>query len=355
MMTLVTGATGFIGSHLVRQLLDRGDAVRVLTRPTSVMRALDGLDVQIARGDLRDAASVRDAARGVRRVFHVAADYRLWADDPAEMYQTNVLGTRNILSAIDTGIERVVYTSTVATIAVPRDHLPDESTNASLGEMIGHYKRSKLLAERAVLDAAIRGAPVVIVNPTMPVGPGDWRPTPTGQVIVDFLCRRLPAYVQTGLNVVPVEDVARGHLLAAERGRIGRRYLLGGRNMTFKEILAALAAISGQPAPRLCLPWRAALAVGYADQLVARVRGREPRIPLDGVRMARHRMWVNCTRAERELGFQAGSVEAALERAVRWYRHNRYVSGGRRGMWGAASTERPGGSYVSCADPDARS
>jgi dihydroflavonol-4-reductase len=328
MITLVTGATGFVGSHIVRQLLERGDTVRVLVRPTSSMRALPGRDVQVAWGDLRDASAVRAAVGGVRRVFHVAADYRLWAKDPAELYETNVAGTRHLLSAIDAGVDRVVYTSTVSTIAVPRDRLPDETTDASLDEMIGHYKRSKLLAECAVLTAAARGAPVVIVNPTTPVGPGDWRPTPTGQVIVDFLCRRMPAYVQTGLNVVPVEDVARGHLLAAERGRIGERYLLGGRNMTLKEILDALAAISGQSAPRLCLPWHAAMAIGYADQLVARVRGREPRIPLDGVRMARHRMWVNCTKAERELGFHAGSVEAALERAVDWYRKERYVASG---------------------------
>jgi len=336
MITLVTGATGFVGSHLVRQLVERGDTVRVLARPTSSMRAIAGCNVHVVRGDLRDASSVRDAVHGAQRVFHVGADYRLWAKDPAEVYETNVSGTRHLLAAIDAGVERVVYTSTVATIAVPRDHLPDETTAASLGDMIGDYKRSKLLAEQAVLTAATRGAPIVIVNPTTPVGPGDWRPTPTGQVIVDFLCRRLPAYVETGLNVVPVEDVARGHLLAAERGRIGERYLLGGRNMTFKEILDALAVISGQSAPRLRLPWRAAMAIGYADQVVARVRGREPRIPLDGVRMARHRMWVNCTKAERELGFHTGSVEAALERAVQWYRQERYVGSGPRRMSRAA-------------------
>ncbi len=332
MITLVTGATGFVGSHLVRELLERGDRVRVLVRPTSSLRALARFRVEVARGDLRDPSSLRAAMRGVRRVFHVAADYRLWAREPAEIYESNLLGTRNLLSAIDARVERVVYTSTVATIAVPRDHLPDETTHASFDEMIGHYKRSKFLAERAVLDAAARGVPVVIVNPTTPVGPGDWRPTPTGQVIVDFLRHRMPAYVQTGLNVVPVEDIARGHLLAAERGRIGERYLLGGRNMTLKEILDALATISGQRAPRICLPWRVAMAIGYADQRVARVRGREPRIPLDGVRMARHPMWVNCTKAERELGFQPGSVEAALQRAVQWYRQHGYVSAERSGI-----------------------
>jgi dihydroflavonol-4-reductase len=325
MITLVTGATGFVGSHVVRQLVERGESVRVLVRPASSMRALEGLGVEVARGDLRDASAVCGAMRGVRRVFHVGADYRLWARNPAAIYETNVLGTSNVLSAVDAGVERVVYTSTVATIAVPRDHLPDETTDASLDEMIGHYKRSKFLAERSVLDAATRGLPVVIVNPTTPVGEGDWRPTPTGNVILEFLRGRLPAYVQTGLNLVPVEDVARGHLLAADHGRVGERYLLGGRNMTLKEMLDALATISGQRAPRVCLPWSVAIALGYVDQLAANVRGREPRIPLEGVRMARHRMWADCTKAQRELGFQPGSVEAALQRAVEWYRQNGYV------------------------------
>src|SRR5262245_20311911 len=325
MTTLVTGATGFVGAHLVRQLLARGDAVRVLVRPTSALGPLVGLDVEVARGDLRDGAAVRAAVRGVRRIFHVAADYRLWAKDPAELYETNVFGTQNVLSAIDAGVERVVYTSTVATIAVPRDRLPDEETDASLDEMIGHYKRSKLIAERAVREAARRGAPVVIVNPTTPVGPGDWRPTPTGQIIVDFLCGRLPAYVQTGLNLVPVEDVARGHVLAAERGRVGERYLLSGSNLTFEALLDALASVSGHPAPRPRLPWRVAMAIGMADQFMARLRGHDPRIPIDGVRMARHRMWVNCTKAGRELGFVPGSIDAALERAVEWYRQRGYV------------------------------
>jgi dihydroflavonol-4-reductase len=326
MITLVTGATGFVGSHVVRQLLARGDSVRVLVRPASSMRALEGLDVQVAEGDVRDASAVREATRGVRRVFHVAADYRLWTKEPSEIYDTNVRGTWNVLAAIHDGIDRVVYTSTVATIAVPRGRLPDETTRASLDEMIGHYKRSKLMAENAVLDAAARGLPVVVVNPTTPVGPGDWRPTPTGKVILDFLRHRLPAFVQTGLNVVPIEDVAQGHLLAAERGRIGERYLLGGRNMTLHDIFDTLAAYSGQPSPRICLPWRAAMAIGYVDQLIARVSGREPQIPLDGVRMARHMMWADCTKAERELGFRPGSVEAALGRAVQWYSRQGYVA-----------------------------
>jgi dihydroflavonol-4-reductase len=324
-MTLITGSTGFVGSHLVRQLLARGDAVRVLVRPNSPLGQLAGLDVEVVRGDLRDAAAVRAATRGVRRVFHVGADYRLWARDPTVIYETNVLGTHHVLSSLDAGVERVVYTSTVATIAVPRDGLPDENTEASLNEMIGHYKRSKLMAERAVRDDARQGAPIVIVNPTTPIGPGDWRPTPTGQVIVDFLRGRMPAYVETGLNFVPVEDVARGHLLAAERGRVGERYLLGGANMTFKALLDALAAVSGHAAPRLRLPWRAAMAIGLADQYVARLRGRDPSIPLDGVRMARHTMWVNCTKARQELGFAPGPIDGALQRAVEWYRQHGYV------------------------------
>jgi dihydroflavonol-4-reductase len=323
--TLITGATGFVGSHLVRQLVSRGDPVRVLVRPTSPLGQLAALDVEVARGDLRDPAAVRAAVRGVRRVFHVGADYRLSVRDPNAVYETNVLGTHHVLASIDAGVERVVYTSTVATIAVPRDRLPDENTEGSLDEMIGDYKRSKLMAERAVREAARQGAPIVIVNPTTPVGPGDWRPTPTGQVIVDFLAGRMPAYLQTGLNIVPVEDVARGHILAAEQGRIGERYLLGGPNMTFKALLDTLATVSGQPAPRLRLPWRAAMAIGFADQFVAHLRGRDPRIPLDGVRMARHSMWVNCTKAEHELGFVPGPIDGALQRAVDWYRQHGYV------------------------------
>ena len=326
MITLVTGATGFVGSHVVRQLLARGDTVRVLVRRASSMRALEGLDVRVATGDVRDASAVRAAMCGVRRVFHVAADYRLWAKDPSEIYETNVRGTENVLAAIHGGIDRVVYTSTVATIAVPRGRLPDETTGASLGEMVGPYKRSKLIAEHAVLDAAAHGVPVVVVNPTTPVGPGDWKPTPTGKVIVDFLRHRLPAYVQTGLNLVPVEDVARGHLLAGDRGRIGERYLLGGRNMTLHEMLETLSVYSGRRRPRICLPWRVAMAIGYTDQLIARVSGREPQIPLDGVRMARHMMWVDCTKAKRELGFSPESTEAALGRAVRWYSQQGYIT-----------------------------
>ena len=230
MKTLVTGATGFLGSHVARQLAERGESVRVLVRPSSDLRALEGFEAERVTGDLRDAASLDRALAGVSRVFHVAADYRLWARDPREIYESNVTGTRNLLEAARrAGVEKFVYTSTVATIAVPREGgLPNEATQSSLGEMIGHYKRSKFQAEQLAMRAAESGLPVVIVNPTTPVGPGDWKPTPTGKIIVDFLNGRMPGYVDTGLNFVPVEDCARGHLLAAERGRIGERYILGG-------------------------------------------------------------------------------------------------------------------------------
>src|SRR5574337_69982 len=256
MTTLVTGASGFLGSHVARQLVARGERVRVLLRPSSQARAIEGLGVELAHGDLRDAASLVRALEGVRRVYHVAADYRLWARDPREIYESNVAGTRNLLEAARrAGVERFIYTSTVATVAVPRPGaLPNEDTTASLGEMIGHYKRSKFLAEQEAFRAATDGLPVVIVNPTTPVGPGDWKPTPTGRVILDFLNGRMPGYVDTGLNLVPVEDAAAGHLLAAERGRVGERYILGGRNLTLKEILDVLAGIAGRPAPRVRVP-----------------------------------------------------------------------------------------------------
>ncbi|HVB35160.1 MAG TPA: hopanoid-associated sugar epimerase [Patescibacteria group bacterium] len=324
--TLVSGATGFVGSHLVRHLVERGAPVRALARASSRRDLLAGLPVEFVTGDLRDRESLDRACRNVGCVFHVAADYRLWAADPSELYQSNVAGTRNLIEAARrAGVERFVYTSTVATIAVPRPGpLPSEATQARLDEMIGHYKRSKFLAEQEALRAAQGGFPVVIVNPTTPVGPGDAKPTPTGRIIVDFLRGRMPAYVDTGLNLVAVEDVAAGHLLAAERGKPGERYILGQRNMTLKQILDLLAGITGRQAPRVRLPHAVAYMAGLADTIVARVRGREPQIPLDGVRMSRHKMFVDCSRAVRELGFAPGAVEAALERAVGWYRERGY-------------------------------
>jgi dihydroflavonol-4-reductase len=327
MTTLVTGATGFVGSHVARQLVAAGHPVRVLVRRNSNLQALDGLALDRCEGDLRDTASLDRAMQGVQRVFHVAADYRLWTRRPEEIYESNVEGTRNLLAAAQrAGVERIVYTSTVATIAVHRPGaLPNEGTHATIDEMIGHYKRSKFLAEQVAVEAAASGVPVVIVNPTAPVGPGDWKPTPTGRIIVDFLSGKMPAYVDTGLNVAPVEDVAAGHLLAAEKGRIGERYILGARNMTLKQILDALSAITGRPAPRVRLPHAFALAAGYADEWFSRIAGREPQIPVEGVKMSRHRMFVESDKAETELGYKPTPVEAALERAVRWYEQHGYV------------------------------
>jgi len=328
MKTLVTGATGFLGSHVARQLAARGERVRVLVRPSSDVRALDGLEAERVTGDLRDAASLGPALADVTRVFHVAADYRLWARNPHEIYESNVTGTRNLLEASrQAGVEKFVYTSTVATIAVPRKGgLPDESTQSSVEEMIGHYKRSKFEAEQCAMRAAGAGLPVVIVNPTTPVGPGDWKPTPTGKIVVDFLNGRMPGYVDTGLNFVPVEDCAAGHLLAAERGRIGERYILGGRNLTLKEVLDMLAAISGLRAPRWKFPHALAYVAAGVDAVVSAVMGREPQISLEGVRMARHKMFVDASKAVRELGFTHGPIEEALGRAVRWYETNGYVA-----------------------------
>jgi dihydroflavonol-4-reductase len=334
MTTLVTGASGFVGSHVARRLVEAGDSVRVLVRPSSNLQLLEGLAVERVEGDLRDAPSLDRAMHGVHRLFHVAADYRLWTRTPEELYKSNVEGTRSLFeAAVRAGVKRVIYTSTVATIAVPgrgdghSGSLPDEETQSSLGDMIGHYKRSKFLAEREALEFAASGLPVVIVNPTAPVGPGDCKPTPTGRIIVDFLNGKMPAYVDTGLNLVAVEDVAAGHLLAAERGRVGERYILGARNMTLKQILGALAAITGRRAPRIRLPHAVALAAGYADEWISRLAGREPQIPVEGVKMSRHRMFVESNKAERELGYAPGPVEAALERAVRWYEQRNYFPG----------------------------
>jgi dihydroflavonol-4-reductase len=339
MTALVTGATGFLGNHVARQLAARGEQVRVLARPSSDRRALADFPAEIVEGDLRDAASLARALGGVKHVFHVAADYRFWAREPGEIYESNVAGTRNLLEAAQrAGVEKFIYTSTVATVAVERpalgDALPDETTETTLGEMIGHYKRSKWLAENEARKAAQDGQPVVIVMPTTPIGPGDWKPTPTGKLIVDFLNGKMPAYVHTGLNFVAVEDAAAGHLLAAEKGKVGERYLLGGENLTLKQVLEALARITGRKAPRLRIPHAVALAAAYADEAMSRLRGRAPQITIESVKVARHMMFVDCSKARRELGFTPGPVEAAFERAVRWYEANGYEAP--RGANGAA-------------------
>jgi len=326
MTTLVTGAAGFLGSHVTRQLVARGEDVRVLMRPSSSNRAISDLPLEYVTGDLRDAASLDRAMAGMKRVFHVAADYRLWAKRSQDIYDSNVGGTKNLLAAAKrAGIEQLIYTSTVATIAVDRPELPNESTDAKLEEMIGHYKRSKWMAEQEVLQAATEGLPVIVAMPTTPVGPWDWKPTPTGKIILDFLNGKMPGYVETGLNFVGVEECATGHLLAAEKGRVGERYLFGAENLTLKELLDTLAKLTGLAAPSMKIPHGLALGVAYLETGFSRLLGKEPQIPVEGVKIAQHKMFVDVSRAQRELGFRPGPVAAALERAVRWYQANGYV------------------------------
>jgi dihydroflavonol-4-reductase len=330
MTTLVTGASGFLGSHVARQLVARGEDVRVMMRPSSTNRAIADLSLEYVTGDLRDPASVERATHGAKRVFHVAADYRLWAKRKQDIYDSNVGGTKNLLEAAARGgVEQFIYTSTVATIAVDRPQHPNEFTDARLDEMIGHYKRSKWMAEQEASKAAKAGLPVIVVMPTTPVGPCDWKPTPTGKIILDFLNGKMPGYVETGLNFVGVEECAAGHLLVAEKGKVGERYLLGGENLTLKQLLDTLSRITGLSAPKLKIPHGLALGVAYANTAFSRLIGREPGIPVEGVKIARHMMFVDCSRAQRELGFTAGPVAAALERAVRWYAVNGYIDKGR--------------------------
>jgi dihydroflavonol-4-reductase len=326
MTTLVTGAAGFLGSHVARQLVARGEDVRVLMRASSNNRAISDLSLEYVTGDLRDVASLERAMKDVKRVFHVAADYRLWAKNPQEIYDSNVGGTKNLLAAAKkAGVEQLIYTSTVATIAVDRPELPNEGTATKLEEMIGHYKRSKWQAEQEVLRAAKEGLPAIIAMPTTPVGPWDWKPTPTGKIVLDFLNGSMPGYIETGLNFVGVEECAAGHLLVSEKGKIGERYLLGAENLTLKELLDTLARITGLSAPGMKIPHGVALGVAYVDTAFSRLLGKEPGIPVEGVKIAQHKMFVDCSRAKKELGFQAGPVQAALERAVRWYQANGYV------------------------------
>jgi len=327
MTTLVTGASGFLGSHVTRQLVARGESVRVLLRASSNNRAIADLPLEYVTGDLRDAASLTRALAGVTRVFHVAADYRLWAKRKQDIYDSNVGGTKNLLEAAKrAGVSQFIYTSTVATIAVDRPEHPNEFTDAKLAEMVGHYKRSKWQAERLVLDSAKQGFPAIVAMPTTPVGPWDWKPTPTGKIILDFLNGKMPGYVETGLNFVGVEECAAGHLLVSDKGKVGERYLLGAENLTLKEMLDTLAKITGLSAPKLKIPHGLALGVAYANTVFSRLLGREPGIPVEGVKIAQHMMFVNAKRAQKELGFKPGSVAAALERAVRWYADNGYVS-----------------------------
>ncbi len=322
--TLVTGASGFLGWHVARVLTEGGHRVRALARESS---RISDVEVDRVTGDLRDAASLDRAVAGCGLVFHVAADYRLWVKSPQEMYESNVGGTRNLIDAAQrAGVDRFVYTSTVGCIGVPAGGIGDESNPVTLQEMSGPYKRSKFLAEQVAVEAAQAGFPLVIVNPTAPVGGHDVKPTPTGKIILDFLNGAMPAYIDTGLNVVNARDVALGHLLACENGRIGERYILGAENLTLKGILARLSVITGRPAPTMQLPYAVAYAAGMVTTAVARITGRPPLAPLDAVRMARKKMFVTHAKAERELGYHPGPVEDALSNAVDWFRANGYAS-----------------------------
>jgi dihydroflavonol-4-reductase len=324
---LVTGGTGFLGAHVVRALLGRGRSVRCLVRPSSNRANLEGLDVEVVAGDLTDSASLSRAVAGVDTVYHCAADYRLYTTDPRALHAANVAGTDNVMRlASYAGVRRVVHTSSVGALGLSSNGTPaDESTPVTLESMIGNYKRSKFEAERVAEAWAAKGLPVVIVNPSTPVGEYDVKPTPTGQMIVDFLNRRMPAYVETGLNLVDARDVAQGHLLAAERGKIGERYILGNRNMSLKEILDTLSRLTGLPSPKLRLPHWIPLAAAAADTFAARMTGRVPRVPLEGVRMSRYRMFFDSGKAVRELGLPQTPVEEALARAVAWFRDHGYV------------------------------
>lgn len=324
-LTFVTGATGFIGSHVVRLLRLRGDRVRILARNSSRKANIEGLDCEVVIGDLKDSVSLLRCVQGCERVYHVAADYRLWARNPQDIYDNNVAGTRNLLSACcEAGVQKVVYTSTVGSIGMRKVGPPaDEESPVTLDDMIGHYKRSKFMAEQVAREFAASGLPVVIVNPTTPVGAGDIKPTPTGKMILDFIRGRMPAYVDTGLNIVGVEDVARGHLLAEEKGQVGERYLLGGENWSLEEILDSLAHISGRLTPRVRIPWFVAYMAGFMDSIVmGSILRREPIIPLEGVKMARYKMYVSSEKARRELGYDPRPVHHALREAVEYFRYH---------------------------------
>jgi len=328
MTALVTGASGFVGAAVARCLLSENHRVRALVRESSNRRNLEGLDVDIVVGDLRQPESLRSALSGCTALFHVAADYRLWARDPETLYMNNVTGTINIMrAALEAGVERIVYTSSVATLGLNRDGAPaDEKTPVTLDDMIGDYKRSKYLAEEAVMRLVREDdLPAVIVNPSTPVGPRDIRPTPTGRLIVDAAAGRMPAFVDTGLNVVHVDDVARGHLLAFERGRIGERYVLGGDNLSLEEILREVARVAGRPAPRVRLPHGLVMPVAYLSEAWARVFGGEPLATVDGVRMSRKRMYFSSRKAERAFAYRHRPGADAIRDAVAWFRDNAYL------------------------------
>ena len=322
----MSGATGFIGSHVARALVARGDSLRCLCRPTSHRDDLDDLPIDWVLGDLTDRDSLRRAMTGAEVVYHCAADYRLYARDPREIYRSNVEGTRNVLElAAELAVDRIVYTSSVGTLALGGQRPANETAHGQLEHMVGDYKRSKFLAEREVETWIDRGLPVVVVSPSTPIGERDAKPTPTGKLVVDFLNGRLPAYVDTGLNLVDVRDVALGHLLAAERGRPGENYILGSVNLTLRQVLELLSRMTGRHAPRIKLPHWIPLAIAHIEEPLARWLGREPHVPLAGVRMSKAVMFFDASKAVRELGFPQSPIEPAFERAVNWFIEHDYA------------------------------
>ena len=328
MLAFVTGATGFLGSHVARVLAEQGAQLRLLVRPTSDLRNIADLNAERVEGDLRDPASIEKALTGCDALFHVAADYRLWVRDPEQMHRSNVEGTRGLIEAARRqGVRRIVYTSSVATMGFGSNGtLADENSPVSLADMIGPYKRSKFLAEQVAFEAARSGVDVVVVNPTTPIGERDIKPTPSGRIVVDFLRRKFPAYVDTGLNLVDATECALGHVRALEKGRSGERYILGGENLTLKQILDRLGAITGLPSPKVKLPYIFALAAGVVDETVTgRILGRDPRATIDAVRMGRKKMFITSAKAERELGWRSVPVDDALRRSVEWFRANGYA------------------------------
>jgi dihydroflavonol-4-reductase len=327
-LALVTGATGFVGSAVARALLAAGFGVRALVRRHSAQANLDGVGVELAEGDMLDSAAVRSAAQGARYVFHVAADYRLWAPDPEEIMRTNVEGTRVVMeAAASAGAERIVYTSSVATLKPFPDGEPaDETRPLSESEAIGAYKKSKVAAERLVEAMVKDGLPAVIVNPSAPIGPRDRRPTPTGRLIIEAASGRIPAFVDTGLNLVHVDDVATGHLLALRHGRIGERYILGGENMTLAELLARIARLVGRTPPRISLPRWPIYPIAFAAEAMARLTKREPFVTIDGLRMSEYLMYFTSAKAERELGYRPRPAEDGIRDAIAWFREAGYLS-----------------------------
>jgi dihydroflavonol-4-reductase len=328
MKAFITGATGFVGCHVARALAAEGAELRLLVRRTSHRGNIQDLRAEVAVGDLCEPEVLKKAMSGCEFVFHVAADYRLWVRDPAQMYRANVDGTRAILQAArETGVRRVVYTSSVATMGFTREgHIAGEDSPVSIEDMVGHYKRSKFMAEEVALEAGRKGANVVVVNPTTPIGEYDVKPTPTGRIVVDFLNRKFPAYVDTGLNLADVKEVARGHVLAMEKARPGERYILGGENLTLKQILDRLAALTALPAPSMKVPHAVAMAFAVLDQFfTGMVMGKEPRATIDAVKMGRKKMFASSAKAERELGYRVVPVEDALRRAVEWFQAHGYV------------------------------